>query len=582
MKRSRFRDRMLIYFFTVMVLPVLTLGLLGPLLYTREVSDLLAIHTRDLVGQVTANLELTIRDHQKILEMILSDPRTANLYNPDLGDDEAAEILELFNAATVSHPEITGLIAVSSEDRMLSNEFERILRDPLVDEDWFTSAQASDSSFSLITRPLGRNLLNRTGVDPDEIVSLIKSVSPVVPGGPSGVLMADLSLSYLEEAFRESLKGESGETVGFFCIVDSEGSFVYAPVNTIVYRINPDWFVNSSEVIERTIQGRGYQLVYSESAYTGWKTVGVYYLEDALKPIRFVQYSALIIALITIALSVLISFIYTNTISKPVLYLLSVMERAGHGDLQVRYHGHSKDEIDQLGDGLNSMLERIEDLLSLVYKEQQNKRDAELRIMQQQIKPHFLYNTLDTILWMAEENEPQQIVEVVTALTKLFRIALSQGQEVISLKDEMEHVRSYLIIQKSRYEDKFHFELHCQEELYPLRVQKMILQPLVENSIYHGIKEKEGRGTVEVHVSLQDDGLFLTISDDGVGIDGGVLATINEGLRHMDHESDRTAFALYNVNDRIRLTYGDAYGIAIVSEKNTRTIVTITHPVIWE
>ena len=481
MNRSRFRDRMLVYFLTIIVLPVLTLGVLGPLLYSREVSELLARHTRELVEQVTANLELTIRDQEKLLEMLLLNPEIQAFFYSGPQEYRKTQLLDLFHSVTGSHTEVTGLIAVTSDDRMISDDLEKILRDPHVDEDWFVTARTADSDFNLITRPIGRNLKNPEGTEPDEIVSLIKSVEFPGNRGFAGILMADLSLAYLEEAFLESLKDEAGIEAGFFCIIDPTGDFVYAPVNPIVYRINPDWFTDSSLVVQKTIQDRGYQFIFSDSSYTGWKTVGVYYLEDALKPVRFVQFSALIIAVITMTLSVAVSMIYTNAISKPVLHLQSVMERAGHGDLTVRYDGRSRDEIDELGEGLNSMLERIENLLELVYKEQQSKRDAELRIMQQQIKPHFLYNTLDTILWMAEENEPAQIVEVVNALTKLFRIALSHGREVISLEDEMEHVRSYLVIQKSRYEDKFRFELSCPEELLELRVQKMILQPLVES-----------------------------------------------------------------------------------------------------
>jgi two-component system sensor histidine kinase YesM len=571
---------MLIYFLTIVILPVFTLGILGPIFYAREVSKMSAEHTRKLVEGITVNLELTIRDQEKLLEMILYNRWARDFYLSPSEIEGSRELSDLFNSVTRSHPEITGLIAVSDDDRMVSDELERILRDPLVDEDWFVSARGADSDFNLITRPIGRNLKNSAGTEPDEIVSLIKSVEPAESEGFGGILMADLSLRYLEEAFQESPSVDVSDTAGFFCILDGEGNFVYAPVNPIVYRINPDWFTDSTQLIEKTIQDRGYQFIFSESDYTGWKTVGVYYLEDAMKPVRFVQLSALFIALITVALSVFISMIYTNAISKPVLYLQSVMERAGHGDLAVRYDGHSRDEIDELGEGLNSMLERIEELLQLVYTEQQSKREAELRIMQQQIKPHFLYNTLDTILWMAEENEPKQIVEVVTALTRLFRIALSQGQEVISLKDEMEHVRSYLVIQKSRYEEKFRFELLCPEELYSLKVQKMILQPLVENAIYHGIKEKDGPGTIQVSISINNDKLELAVSDDGVGIDDEILNRISEGLQHLDHETDRAAFALYNVNDRIRLTYGESYGIAVYSDGASGTVVTISHPII--
>ncbi len=571
---------MLIYFLTIVLLPVLTLGVLGPWLYSREVSNLSAEYTRNLVDKITSNLELTIRDQEKLLEMLLLNPQTQEFFRSSGDNSDVGELADLFNSITESHPEISGLIAVARDDRMYSGELRRILRDPLVDEDWFVSARDAESEFNLITRPIGRNLKNMTGIDPDEIVSLIKSVDSPESREFAGILMADLSLSYLEEAFQGSVNRNGNDTAGFFCILDGAGNFVYAPVNPIVYRINPEWFIDSTQMIEKTIQGRGYQFIFSESVYTGWKTVGVYYLEDALKPIRFVQLSALIIAVLTLALSILISMIYTNAISKPVMRLQSVMERAGHGDLKVRYDGRSRDEIDELGEGLNSMLERIEGLLQLVYTEQKSKREAELRIMQQQIKPHFLYNTLDTILWMAEENEPAQIVEVVTALTRLFRIALSQGQEVISLKDEMEHVRSYLIIQKSRYEEKFSFNLECPEDLYSLRVQKMILQPLVENAIYHGVKEKDGSGIIQVTVSIERDELKLIVSDDGVGIDDEILSRINEGLQHLDHESDRAAFALYNVNDRIRLTYGDAYGIAVCSSRLSGTVVTITHPII--
>ena len=550
------------------------------MLYIREVSNLSADHTRKLVDKITVNLESTIRDQEKLLEMLLQNRQTLEFFNsPDTGKG-LRELADLFSSATESHPEISGLIAVTSDDRMFSGELHRILRDPLVDEDWFVSARSAKSDFNLITRPIGRNLKNSIGTEPDEIVSLIKSVKSSESGQFTGILMSDLSLAYLEEAFYGSPIDDVGDTAEFFCILDGDGNFVYAPVNPIVYRLNPEWFTDSTQVIEKTIQDRGYQFIFSESAYTGWKTIGVYYLEDALKPVRFVQVSALIIALLTLALSVVVSMIYTNAISKPVMHLQSVMERAGHGDLTVRYDGHSRDEIDELGEGLNSMLKRIEDLLQLVYTEQKSKREAELRILQQQIKPHFLYNTLDTILWMAEENEPLQIVEVVTALTRLFRIALSQGQEIISLKDELDHVRSYLIIQKSRYEEKFSFKLNCPEELYPLRVQKMILQPLVENALYHGIKEKDGSGTIQVTVSIHNDKLILSVKDDGIGINKENLNRINEGLFHMDHESDRAAFALYNVNDRIRLTYGDLYGIAVNSDKASGTEVIITHPII--
>lgn len=578
MGKARFRDRILIYFSTVIVLPVLTLGVVGPLLYSRTVANLSAAYTRDAVLRVTTDLEHTIRDHEKLLEMILRDNAVLRFFESAPDVSSVQRMTDLFSATSASHPEIAGLIAVSADDRAFSTGLSRILRDPLTDEAWFRRAQSTSEGFFLFTRPIGRNLENAAGVGPDEIVSMVKSVFDPDDGRFLGVLMSDLMLEYLGASLAGS---PEGDTV-FYCILDDSGEFVYAPVNEIVYRINPDWFTDSGRIVEKTIGGRGYRFIFAESPYMGWKTVGVYYLEEALQPIRFVQTSALIITLVTIALAVAISMVYSSAITKPVLHLRSVMERAGHGDLGVRYDGRSRDEIDELGQGLNLMLDKIQDLLDLVYREQQSKRDAELRILQQQIKPHFLYNTLDTILWMADEKLYDQISEVVTALTNLFRVALSQGREVIRLREEIEHVRSYLTIQKIRYEEKFDFAIDCPPEILDLRVQKLILQPLVENAIYHGIKEKRGAGSITVVIETHGDALEIQITDDGVGIADETLRKIERGLTHVDHETDRAAFALYNVNDRIRLTYGDRFGITVASAVGAGTTVTIRHPILEE
>ena len=180
------------------------------------------------------------------------------------------------------------------------------------------------------------------------------------------------------------------------------------------------------------------------------------------------------------------------------------------------------------------MIEEVQKLIDLVYHEQQSKREAELKTLQEQIKPHFLYNTLDTIQWMAQEHGAQDIVEVVGALTSLFRIGLSRGKEMIRVSDELEHVRSYLIIQKARYEDKFDFTLSADEEVLSCMVLKLTLQPLVENAIYHGIKERRGHGSIQVEARRRDGMLVMRVSDDGVGMSPAKLAEVRalaRGLR---------------------------------------------------
>jgi len=580
MKNLRFRDRVLIYFFTIIFLPILTLGIIGPALYSKTVADLSTEYTTDMVVRVTQNLDLMIRGEEKLLSMCLQDASVQRFFFSDPRDEGHADSIKnidaLFSSICNSHSEITGLIAVTVNDRLFSDTLVRISRDPLTNESWFSLAKNSPAEFGLVTRPIGRNLTNTSGIGPDEIISIVKAVYEPQTNEFAGVLMADLNMDYLEDSFEGTSRGDKV----FFCILDEEGNYVYAPVNKIAYRIDPRWFNGESRNVEKRILGRDYRLIFNDSAYTDWKTVGVYYLEDTMQAVRFVRLSALFIALLTFALSVSVSMIYTSAISKPVLALLGLMKKAGQGQLSVRYEGHSSDEIDELGEGLNSMLDQIQDLIHMVYEEQKSKREAELRILQQQIKPHFLYNTLDTIQWMAQEQEAYNIIEVVGALTRLFRVALSQGQELITLDQEIEHAHSYLVIQKVRYEEKFKYSINFPPELRKFKVLKMIVQPLVENSIYHGIKEKTENGRILISVYTSGEKLKVKIADDGVGIEPDKLEGIRRGLVEVDHSSDRSAFALYNVNDRIRLTYGEDFGIHVDSTYGQGTEVIISHPIL--
>nr|WP_258567491.1 sensor histidine kinase [Paenibacillus anseongense] len=226
------------------------------------------------------------------------------------------------------------------------------------------------------------------------------------------------------------------------------------------------------------------------------------------------------------------------------------------------------------------MLEEINNLINVVYAEQKKKREAELQVLQAQIKPHFLYNTLDTIQWMAQEYEADDIIEVIGALTNLFRIGLNRGNEWIPVRDEVKHAESYMIIQMSRYMDKLDFKFDIPEHLYSYQVLKLILQPLIENAIYHGIKARTGKGKISICAELESDLICFRITDDGAGIPPEKLEEINQILRGEKMREDQYGIGLFNVNERIQLTYGTAYGIQIYSALGKGTTVEIKHPMV--
>ena len=228
-----------------------------------------------------------------------------------------------------------------------------------------------------------------------------------------------------------------------------------------------------------------------------------------------------------------------------------------------QFENHYKGEIGQLGDSFNAMVEKINELLGVVYKEQKNKREAELKILHEQIKPHFLYNTLDTIQWMAKQYHALDIVDLVLALSGFFRISLSQGKEFITLEQEVLMVKNYLDIQKVRYEDLFEYKTEIEEGLGNYMVLKICLQPLVENALYHGIKESDqDRGTIWIRAfSESEDSIILKVEDDGAGMSQERIDQLNSWLKLKERGEEVKAYGTLNVNDRIKIAYGDEYGL---------------------
>ena len=220
------------------------------------------------------------------------------------------------------------------------------------------------------------------------------------------------------------------------------------------------------------------------------------------------------------------------------------------------------------------MLDQIEQLMEAVKTEEQNVRRYELRALSAQINPHFLYNTLDTIVWMAEFNDSKRVVEVTKSLAQYFRLALNQGHEQISLRDEIDHVRQYLFIQKQRYGDKLQYEIEEDESIADYKLPKLVLQPLVENAIYHGIKEIDRQGMIRVTSAVEEGQLILSIYDNGRGIE--LQKSVDKTLPRLG------GVGLKNVDQRLRLQFGDDYHMEIHSEPDKFTQISLYLPLVTD
>ncbi len=293
-------------------------------------------------------------------------------------------------------------------------------------------------------------------------------------------------------------------------------------------------------------------------------------------------------AFFVLVLVVLITYNLSLSITRPVLELSRVTERVAGGDLSVRANLNTGAELGVLSRSLDEMIDRINTLITQVRTEQENLRIAELELLQAQINPHFLYNTLDTIIWLAEAGDQSKVVSMVGSLSEFFRASLGQGKDIVTIADEMKHVSSYLKIQQVRYQDILTYSIDVPQEIYGSLIPKITLQPLVENALYHGIKNKRGGGSITITGKIESGCIYLYIEDNGIGMTEERLEQINRKKNageKTENEADAGGnreeaeiFGLYNVNERIRLKFGQRYGIHIDSEYGKGTVVTVLLP----
>jgi len=283
-----------------------------------------------------------------------------------------------------------------------------------------------------------------------------------------------------------------------------------------------------------------------------------------------------------VGFSILAAWGISRSIYIPIRKLHDVTRTITRNDLQALMTRDNVDEITELGISFNIMIGKIRELLDAKVKEQENLKKAELRALQAQINPHFLYNTLDTIIWMAESKKTDDVIEIVRALSNFFRISLSKGRDWITIEEELERTRSYLTIQKMRYRDILDYRIEADSAVLDNTVLKLTLQPLVENALYHGIKNKRQGGTIIVRARPKNESeIILEVEDNGIGFTPEKLAQLQAELE--DDSGDirmESGFGIGNVNKRIRLYYGKQYGLSISSEYLVGTRATLVIPAI--
>lgn len=568
-------SKLVISYALLALIPLLLFSLAGGIVLVSQMEKRSMESAQQLTKQISASLDVHINAYEQMVNYIEYRVVSSGILDGDERNSSRIQRGEgMLRDLSLAHPEIAGILVAGADDFSISNGMSRISRDPYHQESWYQAAVAADERAVLISNVVGRNIVTDQTYSADEVFSIAQALKDE-DGTVLGVILVDIRHDIIMNSIEEAKVGSKG----FVFVADDQAQVVYTPVNPVVYRVDPAWFSSQEQQsFVANIQGEKYQICFTSSPVTGWKTVAVYSLREMTQDLRSLIALLLLLVSITGWVVVRVAMVTAGSITRPIAKLCGLMREAEDGNLDVRFKARYNDEIGELGRSFNHMIEQIDALMHRVYEEQQYKKEAELKILQEQIKPHFLYNTLDTISWMARDYDAEDIVQLVDALTNMFRVGLSKGNNIITVASEMQHVSNYLYIQKIRYQDKLNYRIDIDDTINDYLVPKLILQPLVENAIYHGIKRKRGGGTIEIKGYWEQGKLIFVVQDDGAGISPQELEELRERLSHSQEYGSQKSFGLPYIVQRLQLHYGNKAQLIVEGELNQGMKVTVSIP----
>ena len=568
---------------SVLVLCAVIVATLISVRYTNSaIYENSVIYTQTIIRQLNQNIDSYITYMDNIASVIAKSQDAYQLLYQQIGEDEATKeghrkrLLEQFNTILKSREDIRNIGIVQKDGVMLINSgYQAINPDlDLSTQEWYTNAVDNYNQYCLTSSHVQHVIKGQR----PWVITLSREIHNFYGTGNSdGVVFIDLNYNAIIDLCEQNSIGDKG----YVFILDQDGNIVYHPSQQQLYNElqteNIDTVMNADSDIVVTREGddeKIYTLSHSET--TGWTIVGCVNMAELLKDSREANNIYVMTAIVLVAIAMILSSFIARSITLPIQKLRDSMKKVQEGDFKAAdVVITSQNEIGSLTTSFNAMTHRIEELMEENVKEQEQKRKIELKALQSQINPHFLYNTLDSLIWMAEGKKYEDVVLMTASLARLLRQSISNEDETVLIGQEIQYVKSYLTIQKMRYKDKLEFEINVDPFINSVHIVKLVLQPIVENAIYHGLKYKESKGLLTVTGYQKNQNAVIEITDDGVGMDEETLNHIFEKHK-VNYRSN--GVGVYNVQKRLCMYYGKEYGLHYESEPGHGTTVTVTIP----
>ena len=534
-------------------------------------------YTHTIIQQMNQNIDSYIDYMENIAYLISSNEDVQDyLFDEKIDNEGRYRILNQFQTILDSRSDIRNVGIISKNGRMLINDGSKSVNQDLDlnTQEWYATALEKPNG-PILTSSHVQHIIS--GERP-WVITLSRGIRDRSGSGEKeGVFFIDLNYSAISGLCDQSTVG----TKGYAFILDAKGNIVYHPQQQQLYNElqteNISLIMDTDEDTVLTGTGNDGKLYsISRSEKTGWTVVDCTNVKELLSKSRQAQSVYVLTAIILVIVALLFSRFMARSITLPIQKLRDSMKKVQEGDFSVSdVVVDSKNEIGSLTKSFDVMTHRIHELMEQNVHEQEEKRKSELKALQSQINPHFLYNTLDSIIWMAEGKKNEEVVLMTASLARLLRQSISNEDEVVPIANEVEYARGYLTIQKMRYKDKLEFQIDVDSSILYIPLIKLVLQPIIENAIYHGLKYKESKGLLIVKGFMKDGNAVLQVIDDGVGMDEETLAHIYDKHKVNYHSN---GVGVYNVQKRLKLYYGEDYGITYTSELGKGTTATITIP----
>ncbi len=534
--------------------------------------ELVAENSRRVLAQANLTLDGYLRRMMRISDTVYY----RSIKNMDLAEDDLTGDLSLLYEE--NRDDLVSLAVFDGEGGLVSAVPLTALKQDAspADSDWFQAASRSMENLHFST-PHVQNIFD----DPDYpyrwVVSLSRHVQLTRDGATEGgVLLVDMSFSGIEQVCRDVTLGSGG----YLYLIDGDGELIYHPQQQLIYaglleennRAAAGYRDGSRQEV---FQGRSRQVTVKTMGYTGWKLVGV--APEAGRLTASLPLFGVTLLLFSIFLMAFLNFLISARISDPILRLERSIRELDKGLSDVKIEEGGCYEVQRLNHAVASMVSTMRHLMDDIVRQEGEKRRSELEVLQSQINPHFLYNTLDSVIWMTESGQQQEAIQMVTSLARLFRISLSKGKSIIPLADELEHARHYMNIQQIRFKNKFATEIEAKPGTEGLYTLKLIVQPLLENAIYHGMASAEDDGLIRVTAYREGESLLIDVEDNGLGMRPELAASLLEEDRP-EVRTKGSGIGVRNVHQRVGLTFGEGYGLTIFSEPDEGTLVRIRLP----